>query len=347
MNKFISVLLLSLFSGSLYAANLSGDITNGGLKWNNATTGSSNTVMPHGWITLSPDTVVAWQPAIPSSLANKLTLTLQGATAATVEVNVAVKGIEYAHTSTTEATPFFTGSATKAGNTFTLGSGAGQSAAFYSKTLTHLNSQTPFTAYRPIIELGDIVAAMKNKPNGVYQGVIQLSLPFVYRRNADELITQRSFGFSLPVQIINNSVTCDVPPAFKVQEIDFGIIGADRLLDGTANQKVVPFGLVCNNPLTFGGITFVGTDANITGKEVIQAVVDGSNPSESIGMGIQLTPKGTFNRVVLNQEINFSEMFADGTTNFDLSFYARPVATKPVIENKKFRASVRLTLRYF
>lgn len=347
MNKYLILVLLSFISSGAQASNLSGAITNSGLKWSNAAIGSGNTVMPHGWITVSPDTVVAWQPAVPLSLASKLTLTLQGATSATAEVNVSVKGIEYAHTSTAEASPFFAGSATKSGNTYTVGSGTSQSAAFYNKTLTHTNSQTPFTAYRPVLELGDLVAAMRGKPNGVYQGVVQLSLPFVYRRNSGELITQRSFGFSLPVQIINNSVTCVVPAAFRVQEINFGIVGEDRLQNGTANQKVVPFGLTCNNPLTFGGITFVATDANITGKEVVQAVAAGTNPVETMGMGIQLTPRGTFNRVVLNEEINFSDMFADGTTNFDLSFYARPVATKPVIENKNFRASVRLDLRYF
>lgn len=340
MNRFVLMVGLFMVSGTLCAANLSGDITRTGLKWSNAFVGSSNTVMPHGWITVNPDAVVAWQPAVPSSLASKLTLTLQGSTPATVEVAVSVKGIEYAHASSVEASPFFTGSATKSGNTYTRGSGAGRSAEFYNKTLTHTNSQTPFTAYRPVIELGDLVGAMKGKPNGVYQGQIQLALPIVYRRNTNELITQRSLAYSLPVQIVNNSVTCEVPPSFKTQEVNFGIVGADRLLDGTVNQKVVPFGLVCSNALAFGGVTFVGQDANIANRTVVAA-------SDHTGVGIELTPKGALNRVVLNEEIKFSELFADGTTNFDLSFYARPVATMSNVESKDFRASVRLEFRYF
>ncbi|MCU8168615.1 hypothetical protein M2H12_23365, partial [Vibrio vulnificus] len=97
------------------------------------------------------------------------------------------------------------------------------------------------------------MTALQGKPNGVYQGSIQLSLPFVYKRSNGELVTQRTFSTTIPVQIVNHSVTCDVIAANKAQTINFGFIGKDRLIDGTSNKKVVPMGVSCNNPLTFGG----------------------------------------------------------------------------------------------
>ncbi|MCU8269302.1 hypothetical protein M2G84_22320, partial [Vibrio vulnificus] len=266
MIKKITALFFMLCSYTAQASNLSGEITNGTLRWSNAANVGS-AVMPHGWVNVQPDTVVAWQPGIPSSGANKLTLTLQGASSASAEVSVDVKGIEYVQNGGTEAAPFFAGTATKNGSTYTK-SGSGRGAVFYNKTLTYTLGQTPFTLYRPIIELGNLVTALQGKPNGVYQGSIQLSLPFVYKRSNGELVTQRTFSTTIPVQIVNHSVTCDVIAANKAQTINFGVIGADRLLDGTSNKKVVPMGVSCNNPLTFGGVTLSAREATVAGREV-------------------------------------------------------------------------------
>ena len=339
----IGAMLLSFVAN---ATNLSGELTSSGLRWYNASAIGS-TIIPHGWVNTFPDAVFEWQPSIPS-VPSKLILTHQGNSSTSIEVAIGVTAIEYASLTGTQGNALVPGSATKNGAVFTMGNSVG--ANLFNGTLEFDGIvRTPFTQYRPTLTIRNIEAALRGKPNGVYQGQIAMSLPVVYRRNKGEQVTYRSIGAQIPVQIVNRSVTCRQinPP----QEIKFGIVGADTLKAGTANVHDIPFRLQCDNSLSFAGMTIRvtrGQDASIASRAIIKA-------SNHDNVGIELLAGHAWGGRPFSIGIEMPfigngsrNIFPSNETDFDLSFKATPVAIQPElpIEYKGLIGSIEVTTRY-
>lgn len=341
MNKYLISLFFAwlVLGGKGHAASLTGEVTLTGVQWNNAVQVLPEQWMPQQWLNVGPESVAAWQPAIPYVTGGRVLLRRIGNYPAQVELDVEVTGVQYlSNQSGRESTPFFNGNAILKNGIYTK-TGIGQSGQFYSHSLELPFAQTPFTMVRPLLGFNDIALAFRNQPNGVYEGQIQISLPFVYRRADNEMVTHRTLSLWVPIRLVNRSTTCDVPNDMVSQEINFGIIGADQLYDGSANSKTVRFAVQCNQPIAFGGMTLIGLSGQTGSNDILATTLD--------GLGIMLLPRGQLSDVYLNEQIVFSDMFAPGTTYFDLSFDAKPIALAENIEFKPFRANVRIDVEYF
>ena len=339
MKKVTTTLCVLLVSSSAYAANLTGDNNGGVFSWNNAYSQNGG-IVPQGWMNAVPEAVAEWQPSVPSAPAI-LTLTQNGGSASVV-VPVDVIGVQYnANGRGSDGTAFFAGSATQPNpnSNVWMKAGSGVSAQFFSKTVAFTNAQTPFTAFKPILDVGDIQTLFKGKPSGVYQGNIALILPLVYKRTSTEQVTYNNVPFTLPVQITNRSVTCTMPADQAIQEINLGIIAAGDIVSGAAYTTRVPITLNCDNTVWSGAITFTGTDANISGKAVVKA-------TGRDDIGVELTPIKHLTRIELNKAIDYTKLFPANTKNYDFSFNAKPVALKPTVAVGDYNARIVVNVTY-
>ena len=329
--------MLLLASSSVHAANFTGEINGGRFSWNNAYSQNGG-IVPQGWVNAVPEAVAEWQPSVPSAPAT-LTLTQNGG-AASIAVPVTIIGVQYnTNDRGSDGTAFFTGSATQPNPNVWMKAGSGVSAQFFSKTIAYTNAQTPFTAFKPIVEFGDIQTLFTGKPSGVYQGNIALTLPLVYKRTSTEQATYNNVPFTLPVQITNRSVTCTMPEEQAIQEIKLGIIAAGDIVSGAAYTTKVPITLNCDNTVWSGAITFTGTDANISGKAVVKA-------TGRDDIGVELTPIKHLTRIELNKAIDYTKLFPANTKNYDFSFNAKPVALKPTVAVGDYNARIVVNVTY-
>ena len=329
--------MLLLASSSVHAANFTGEINGGRFSWNNAYSQNGG-IVPQGWVNAVPEAVAEWQPSVPLAPAT-LTLTQNGG-AASIAVPVTIIGVQYnTNDRGSDGTAFFTGSATQPNPNVWMKAGSGVSAQFFSKTIAYTNAQTPFTAFKPIVEFGDIQTLFTGKPSGVYQGNIALTLPLVYKRTSTEQATYNNVPFTLPVQITNRSVTCTMPADQAIQEINLGIIAAGDIVSGAAYTTRVPITLNCNNTVWSGAISFDGVDANITGKAVVKA-------TRRDDIGVELTPIKHLTRIELNKPIDYTKLFPANTKNYDFSFNAKPVALKPTVAVGDYNARIVVNVTY-
>ncbi|WP_146146371.1 fimbrial protein [Photobacterium kishitanii] len=331
------VLLLLCSATSAHAANLSGDINGGVFSWNNAYSQNGG-IVPQGWMNAVPEAVAEWQPSVPSAPAT-LTLTQNGGSASVV-VPVDVIGVQYnANGRGSDGTAFFAGSATQPNPNVWMKAGSGVSAQFFSKTVAFTNAQTPFTAFKPILDVGDIQTLFRGKPSGVYQGNIALTLPLVYKRTSVEQVTYRIKQFTLPVQITKRSVTCTIPTEQMNQTVILGISTAADIVSGSVYSTKVPLQLNCDSSVYSGTITFLGNDANIIGKAVVKA-------KNRHDIGVELTSIKNLTRIELNKVIDYTTLFPANTKNYDFSFNAKPVALQPIVAPGDYEAQVVINVMY-
>lgn len=328
-----------LASSSVHAANLSGDIVAGKLTWRNATV-TEGGMAPHGWSTVLPESVVAWQPSVPSAVTPILTMNQQGGSK-TVAIPVDVVGVQYhLNKNGTDGAPFFTGGAQKKGANTWVATGSGKGAHFYSKTVNYAEARTPFTAFKPIIKFENIDTLFQGKPGGVYVGDLSLNLPFVFKRAGTEQVTYNTLPFTVPVQITHRVVTCSIPKEqAAAREVNLGIIGVDDIVNGAAYSTKVPLQLNCDSSVSFGQVTFGGVDANVPNKAVVQA-------NKRDDLGVELTPIKYLPRIELNKPMDYNRIFPSNIKNYDFSFNAKPVATKPTVAVGKYDANLTVNVTY-
>ena len=330
-------MLVSLLLSTSAQAALVGEIKANALTWNNASA-NGELVTPHLWTNYAAETVAAWQPSIPTvdgrvvltrrgGSGNDATVTITGVEVSTVEYNMNSAG--------TERNPFFSGTATKNANLFTK-SGCGVSSTFYSKSIEYTNPQSPFTAFKPTIKLGNIAALFSGKANGIYEGNIVMTLPVVYKRTSSEQVTYRKRVFNLPIQITSNNTTCDLTQGKGQITVNLGVIGADMISGPGAYTTNAPIQLTCSGNLVRGTITFTGTKAvGTSATNVVEAKVRGGANNGTVipGLGVELKFVNTGIGVInLNTPSDFTRAYDNSTRVYDLSLKARPVFTLPAAQ---------------
>ena len=331
------IVLVSLLLSTSAQAALVGEIKANALTWNNANK-NGELVTPHLWTNYAAETVAAWQPSIPT-VNSSVVLTRRGSGGS--EATVTIPGVEVTtvqyntNSAGTEKNPFFSGTATKSGNVFTK-SGSGIGSTFYGKTIEYTNPQSPFTAFKPAIKLGDIAALFSGKANGIYEGNIVMTLPIVYKRTNSEQVTYKKHVVNLPIRITSNNTTCDLTQGKGQTTVNLGIIGADMISGPGAYTTDVPIQLTCTGSLASGTITFTGTKATGTSAtNVVEAKVRGGANNGTVipGLGVELKFANTgIEAINLNTPSNFIQAYNSNTRVYDLSLKARPVFTLPAAQ---------------
>lgn len=333
------IALVSLLLSTSAQAALVGKIKANALTWNNANQ-NGELVTPHLWSNYSAETVVAWQPSIPT-VESRVVLTRRGGSGSGSNATVTISSVEVStvqynmNTGATETGPFFPGTATKNGNTFTK-SGSGISSTFYGKSIEYINPQSPFTAFKPTIKLGNIVPLFDGEPNGIYEGNIVIKLPVVYKRTSSEQVTYKNHVVNLPIQITSNNITCDLTQGGGRTTVNLGTFGADAISSPGAHTTDVPILLTCSGSLVNGTITFSGAKASGTSAtNVVEARVRGGTNSGAVipGLGVELDFANTsIAPMRLNSPSNFTQAYNSGTRVYNLSLKARPVFTFPAAQ---------------
>lgn len=315
MKTLIYAVVFSLFLSATVRAALVGEVSVGGIKWSNAYE-QNDIVTPHVWINYMPESLIAWQPSIPSSI-EKVTLIRRGGTEST-ELTINVWAVEYnMNAEGVEDTPFFPGSATRSKRVFSLRNFDKES-VFYTKTLNYTNVRSPFTAFKPSFKIGGLNEAFDDKPNGIYEGAVQLTLPVVYKRTPHEQVTYRRETFIVPVQIINKATTCQLSMVPGAYTVDLGV-----MVINTENEreetKVVPIKLTCNQKLFYGDIVLRGEKAP---KTIFNNILKTS--TDGVGIELEFTNKN-MGDVEFNRALSFVKLLGGGIRAYDLSLNATPI----------------------
>ncbi len=202
--KCIITTLLILPVSLAHAFTLNGSVANGRVTWDNL-------VVSHGQNTLSSWTPLSglspttrWRPGFMASPqpVSSITLTNGGNS---VSLPLFLTGIEYNTGSNSIAdvisSPTMTScdSNIASGNVIQL---VGKWNCSYDKLISNSASKTPFFFLRPLfnIDSGSILAGFEVKPEGVYTGVIPISIRYFYYTVSGAL-TYRDIRQSFSVQI--------------------------------------------------------------------------------------------------------------------------------------------------
>ncbi|GEM77632.1 hypothetical protein [Vibrio sagamiensis] len=244
MKSFLFLVLLLGGSLTAQSAEISGVVQGDKLTWQSAQTTASG-LTPAVWdLPISLPSAEKITPGGPSS-AFERQLMLRGA-GTTVYVPLTIEGVSYRLTSNTSMSKNKdSASTTVSGNSaVVMGAGVGNS------TVTLSTLSTPFSHYRPMIQSIDAnkwLNAFKSSGagKGVYQGVINYSIPYDYNR--DNVLVR----YIVPATLV---VSLDYNPA-ELNSVN--VIGSDiiqpqyygypeRLVSGSTQYMIDASGLFPN-----------------------------------------------------------------------------------------------------
>ncbi|ABS06754.1 hypothetical protein [Shewanella baltica] len=183
---FRNLLLIMLFvvSNTAHSATVSGKLIGQNLQWYSAiSTSNTNTLKPAQWIisgNISPGTMFTQQSITTSGSGN---IELRNASGEVVSTTLTISGSEY-------VSPNATSLLSNNGDTTITMSGSNISASgvgvgnhVVQLSTASGNASTPFTHYRPLFRLPNIVKDFKGKPAGTYVGNSTVVLTYNYVRN--------------------------------------------------------------------------------------------------------------------------------------------------------------------
>lgn len=178
---FRNLILIMLFvvSNTAHSATVSGKLIGQNLQWYSAISTGNNTLKPAQWIisgNISPGTMFTQQSITTSSPGN---IDLKNASGEVVSTKLIISGSEYVSPNATFL------SSNNGDTTITMsGSNITASGVGVGNNVVQLSTaSTPFTHYRPLFSLTNIVNDFKGKPAGIYIGNSTVVLTYNYVRN--------------------------------------------------------------------------------------------------------------------------------------------------------------------
>lgn len=179
---FRNLLLIMLFFviNTAHSATVSGKLIGQNLQWYSAiSTGNTNTLKPAQWIisgSISPGTTFTQQSITTPGSGN---VDFTNTSGTVVNTRLTISGSEYVSPNAISLSP------NNGDTTITmLGSNISASGVGVGNKVVQLSTaSTPFTHYRPIFSLPNIVNDFKGKPAGIYSGVSTVVLTYNYERN--------------------------------------------------------------------------------------------------------------------------------------------------------------------
>ncbi|TOB38351.1 hypothetical protein [Vibrio parahaemolyticus] len=277
MKSFLFLVLLLGWSLAAQSAEISGVVQGDKLTWQSAQTTASG-LTPAVWdLPLSLPSAEKVTPGGPSS-ASERTLVLSGA-GTTVSVPLTIEGVSYRLTSNAS----MGGSTGSASTTVSGNSAVVMGAGVGNATVTLSTLSTPFSHYRPMIKSIDAsvwLAAFKTAGagKGVYQGVINYSIPYDYTR--DNVLVRYIVPATLVVSLDYNPAqlnTVDVTGSGIIQPQYYGY--PERLVGGSTQYTINATGLFPN------GVA-MGLKALTTHYQLLS---QSSNPPVGIDYNVECT----------------------------------------------------------
>lgn len=179
---FRNLILIMLFvvSNTADSATVSGKLIGQNLQWYSAISTGNNTLKPAQWIisgNISPGTMFT-QQSITTSDSGNIDLR-NNASGEVVRTKLTITGSEYVSPNATSL------SSNNGDTTITMsGSNITASGVGVGNNVVQLSTaSTPFTHYRPLFSLTNIVNDFKGKPAGIYVGNSTVVLTYNYVRN--------------------------------------------------------------------------------------------------------------------------------------------------------------------
>jgi len=178
---FRNLILIMLFvvSNTAHSATVSGKLIGQNLQWYSAISTGNNTLKPAQWIisgNISPGTMFTQQSITTSGSGN---IDLTNASGEVVSTRLIISGSEYVSPNA-KSLSYNNGDTTitmSGSNITASGVGVG------NNVVELITASTPFTHYRPLFSLTNIVNDFKGKPAGIYFGNSTVVLTYNYVRN--------------------------------------------------------------------------------------------------------------------------------------------------------------------
>ncbi len=241
---FFGVMLLGLLASDLYGAEMSGTLQSGRpIVWNGVAQGG-NEWAPAAWdisMRLPPaHKIIAGGPQ--SSALKNITLTSENGE--NVTFGVRVVGMEYRLPEEGQVTDLSVGAVTQVQGTSVVvnGEGVGSKIVDFGSA-----TQTPFTHYRPLINVGDVnwTSLFSGKTTGLFQGHVPVTVVYEYYRENIRIRHTLTFPMELSIAYNANTVTrVEVSGDNEMKAHYYG--SPERLVAGETAYQVRVIGTVPN-----------------------------------------------------------------------------------------------------